>query len=431
MKYRHVKEVLPNGLRVVTVESPHLHSAMVAVYVRAGSRHETARTNGVSHFLEHLLFRGCEKFPDGRRMNARVEDVGGGLNGVTARDFGYYYTPVHPKHLAVAVETLGAMIASPLLKEVDIERQVILEEMLDEVDEDGRDIDVDNLSKRRAFGEHPLGFKIAGTSDTVKALRIEDIREHHHRFYTAGNMVLAAAGPITHEEVLRLATEHFAGLPPGTRALDTTPPAWPAGPELVHVEHDESQVDLRLTFPTPPERHPDFASLLVLRRVLDDGLSSRLQVNVVDRRGLAYSVGAGLDTFSELGLFEVDVSCAPQKVALVCEELLRTLGEIASVAVDEDELERARARHRIGLEFALDSPSDLAGWFGGTALFYEPEELDDRIRRIDAVTADDVLRVAREVFRRTNLLAVSVGKPPKTVFRELQRVVSSAAALPA
>lgn len=430
MKYRHVKDVLPNGLRVVTVESPHLHSAMVAVYVRAGSRHETARTNGVSHFLEHLLFRGCERFPDGRRMNARVEDVGGGLNGVTARDFGYYYTPVHPRHLSVAVETLGAMITSPLLKEVDIERQVILEEMLDEVDEDGRDIDIDNLSKRRAFGDHPLSFKIAGTTDTVKALSLDDIREHHRQFYTAGNMVLTVSGPVSHDEVLKLAKAHFSDLPPGSRALDTPPPAWPAGPELVHVDHDESQVDLRLSFPTPPERHPDFAALLVLRRVLDDGLSSRLQVNIVDRRGLAYSVGAGLDTFSELGLFEVDVSCAPQKVALVGEELLRTLGELASVVVDEDELERARARHRIGLEFALDSPSDLAGWFGGTALFYEPEELEERIRRIDAVTGDDVLRVARSVFRRSNLLAVTVGKPPRGVQKELQRIVSTAAALP-
>lgn len=426
MKYRHAKDVLPNGLRVVTVEAPHLHSAMVAVYVRAGSRHETARINGVSHFLEHLVFRGCERFPDGRAMNARVEDVGGGLNGVTARDFGYYYTPVHPRHLDVAVETLGAMLTAPLLKEIEIERQVILEEMLDEVDEDGRDIDVDNLSKRRLFGEHPLGFKIAGTPESVKAIGIEDIREHHRRFYNAANLILAAAGPVTHQDMMRLAHEHFSALPPGARALDTPPPAWPHGPELVHVDHEESQVDLRLNFPTPPERHPDFAPLLVLRRVLDDGLSSRLQVNIVDRRGLAYAVGAGLDTFSELGLFEVDVSCAPAKVAQVCEELLRTLGELTTTPVGEDELERARTRHRIGLEFAVDSPSDLVGWFGGTALFHEPEAWEDRIRRIDSVTADDVLRVARSVFRKTNLIAVSVGRPPGPVLRELERQISRA-----
>src|SRR6267143_1785854 len=162
------KSVLPNGLRVVTVELPHLHTGMIAAYVRAGSRHEVPARNGVSHFLEHLFFRGSEAYPEGRAMNALVEDAGGSLNGVTTRDHGYYYSPIHPGHLETGIAVLGDMLQRPLFKDVEIEREVILEEILDEVDEDGRDIDVDNLSKRALFGDHPLAFKIAGTRETVQ-----------------------------------------------------------------------------------------------------------------------------------------------------------------------------------------------------------------------------------------------------------------------
>src|SRR5256885_5248941 len=140
------KSVLANGLRVVTVELGHLHAGMLAAYVRAGSRHEDAEKNGVSHFLEHLFFRGSAGYPDGRLLNSVVEDVGGNLNGVTTRDHGYYYTPVHPERLDIPFAVLGDMLARPLFKEAALAREVILEEILDEGDEAGRDIAADNLS---------------------------------------------------------------------------------------------------------------------------------------------------------------------------------------------------------------------------------------------------------------------------------------------
>src|SRR4051812_29544427 len=214
------KSVLDNGLRVVTVELPHLHTGMIAAYVRAGSRHEDPVRNGVSHFLEHLFFRGSHGYPDGRGMNALVEDCGGSLNGVTTRDHGYYFSPVHPAQLDAPLAVLGDMLARPLFKEIELEREVILEEILDEVDEDGRDIDVDNLSKRALFPGHPLGLKIAGTRESVSALTEEHLRAQHARAYGARNLVLCAAGPFSHQEGLRLPEKGFGKLPPGEQPHD-------------------------------------------------------------------------------------------------------------------------------------------------------------------------------------------------------------------
>jgi predicted Zn-dependent peptidase len=428
--YIYRKDTLPNGLRVVTTEAPHLHAAMLAVYVRAGSRHETERTNGVSHFLEHIFFRGCERFPDGRKLNMRVEDAGGSLNGVTTRDHGYYYTPIHPKQLAVGVETLGAMLHRPLIKEIDIEREVILEEMLDEVDEDGRDIDVDNLAKRAAYGAHPLSFKIAGTSDSVKGITRDDLAAHHARFYAARNMVLSVAGPVKHEAVMEEAFRIFGAFPEGLLAVDAPPPAWPKGPHLQYVEHEESQTEFRFSFPVPPENHPDFPAYMVLRRILDDGLSSRLQVNIVDRKGLAYSVHAGFDTYSDGGAFEFDIACAHAKVPAAAEELLRTLGELTAVDAPSDEIDRAKVRYRMGLDFSLDSAADLAGWFGGTEMFYPPETFEERAAKVDAVTAADVRRVAAQTFRKERLLVSAVGHLDRATHKQFEQIVRNASELP-
>jgi len=418
------KTMLDNGLKVVTVELPHLHAGMLAAYVRAGSRHERAANNGVSHFLEHLFFRGSEGYPDGRRLNSLVEDVGGSLNGVTTRDHGYYYTPVHPQQLEVPLAVLGDMLSRPLFKEVELEREVILEEILDEVDEDGRDIDVDNLSKRALFGEHPLGLKIAGTRDTVQALREDELRLHHARCYGARNMVLCCAGPVDHRKMVELAKRAFAHLPPGEPLGDSPLLALPKGPQLLAVEHRESQTEVRLSFPAPPEDHPDFPALVLLRRVLDDGLAARLQLNIVERKGLAYAVHAGIDTFSDCSIFEVEAACTPKKAPLVAEEMLRLLAELREVEVTEEEVQRAKVRHRIGLEFALDSAGEMIGWFGGTELFRTPEGFEERVLRVEEVTAAEMRRVARQTFRSDALLACAVG-PLTGVEKRLRAAVES------
>ncbi|MGA9524571.1 MAG: pitrilysin family protein [Myxococcaceae bacterium] len=428
MPFTYFRDVLPSGLRIVTVEVPHLHSAMVAVYVRAGSRHESPENNGVSHFLEHMFFRGSERYPDTVKMNALVEDVGGNLNGVTTRDHGYYYTPVHPSHVGLSLDVFGDMLSRPLLRGMEVERQVILEEMLDEVDEDGRDIDLENIAKMALYRDHPLALKIAGTLQSVRQLTRAQLQDHLARHYVTGNLVITVAGPVRHAEVLEHATRAFDGIPTGPVTDESPPPPAPAGPWFQFVEHDEAQTDFRLTFPTVPEHHPDYAPLQLLRRIIDDGLSSRLPFNVVERRGLAYSVNASLEAFHDMGTFEIDAACAPEKAGVVVEAVCETLAELCDGNATQEELVRAQRRHRMFLDFSQDSPGDLAGWFGGTELFRRPESFEERARLLEAQTLDDVTRVARKYLNRNGLGVVAVGQ--KKAVAALERAVQTAHGLP-
>ncbi len=207
MSFSVFKDVLPSGLTVVTIETPHLHSLMCAIYVRVGSRHEDDQSNGVSHLLEHLFFRGSHRYPDSVRMNAAVESVGGNLNGVTMRDSSYFYTPAHQDCLEVPLSVLGEMLTRPRLGHLETEKRIILEEMLDEVDERGRDIDVDNLSKRVLYEGHPLSMKIAGTTDSVKKLSLKTVKRHFERAYVGGNIVVAVSGPVSRKRVVKATKE--------------------------------------------------------------------------------------------------------------------------------------------------------------------------------------------------------------------------------
>jgi predicted Zn-dependent peptidase len=425
-----VRGVLPNGLRVVTAPAPGLHSAMIALYVRAGSRHESAEVNGISHFLEHLFFRGSEGWPDTVAMNAAVESVGGSLNGITARDHGCYFTPIHPGEIGTGLAILGDLLRRPLLREMDVEREVILEEILDEVDADGRDIDPDNLSKRLAFGRHSLGFKIAGTPEIIRRITERSVRAHHARFYTGANLVLAVAGPVRPGEVLDLAADHLGALPRGRRSVDAPPPPWPEGPLLEVVAHEDAQAEFSLSFPCPPERHPDYPVHLCIRRILDDGLSSRLPFEIVERRGLAYALHAGIDAFADSGMTVIDGASAPAKLPRVLEEVLRVLGELASRSVPDEELLRVQRRHRMTLAFSLDSAAELAGWYGSGEVLSAPEGFEERCRRVERVTPADVLRVARETFRRRNALAVVVGPARRKERAAVERLLERTTAVP-
>lgn len=425
MSFSVSKDNLPSGLTVITIDAPHLHSLMCAVYVRIGSRHETPETNGVSHFLEHLFFRGTQRYTDSVRMNAEVEGVGGNLNGVTMRDSSYFYTPAHADGLELVTDVLGEMMTRPHLRHLATEKKVILEEMLDEVDERGRDIDVDNLSKAVVYAHHPLALKIAGTPASVRRLKLGDVRAHFKRAYVGGNMVLAVAGPASRRRVVAAAKRAFRHLPAGHRQAEAPPiELQPTGPVLKYVNLDEPQVEFRLTFPTVAEHHPDAVGLGLLRRVLDDGLSSRLPHNIVEKKGLAYSVGATIETFHDAGTFEIEGATAPENLADVLEEILRTLGTLRSGRIAKEELRRAQTRLSMHLDFLQDSPGDLCGWFGGAELFRPAESFAERKAQAKQVTLADLKRLALRWLGPERLVVVGVG--PGAAKRKAQAIIHHA-----
>lgn len=426
MSFSVFKDILPSGLTVVTIETPHLHSLMCAIYVRVGSRHEDEGNNGVSHLLEHLFFRGSHKYPDSVRMNAAVESVGGNLNGVTMRDSSYFYTPAHQDCLEVPLSVLGEMLTRPRLGHLETEKRIILEEMLDEVDERGRDIDIDNLSKRILYEGHPLAMKIAGTTDSVKKLSMRAVKRHFERAYVGGNLVVAVSGPVSRRRVLKATKDSFRHLPKGPRLGEAPPPVLePSGPRFKFVSLEEAQVEFRLCFPTVREDHPDAAGLGLLRRVLDDGLSSRLPHNIVEKRGLAYSVGAMIEAFHDAGTFEIEGASAPENLAEVFEQVLRTVGTLRAGKITREELRRAKTRFAMHIDFLQDSPGDLCGWFGAGELYRPVESFDQKKAEVERVTLADLQRLARKWLSADRLVTVAVG--PRSAKKKAERVISRAA----
>jgi predicted Zn-dependent peptidase len=238
---------------------------------------------------------------------------------------------------------------------------------------------------------------------------------------------LAVAGPVSPGEVLELAGRHLGEIPRGGVTAVGPPPSWPDGPVVEAVEHDDAQVEFALAFPCVPERHRDYPAHLCLRRLLDDGLSSRLPYRIVERLGLAYSIHAALETFADSALFTFEGACSPAKLGRVVAAVLGVLSETVGTPVGDDELRRVQERHRMSLTFALDSPPDLVGWLGTGEVLDAAEDFEHRCRRVEQVTPTDVLRVARQTFTRKNLLAVAVGPRAEAARRAIRRATSSSA----
>jgi predicted Zn-dependent peptidase len=421
--YDYRVATLPNGLTVVTVEMPHLHSTQLSMFVRVGSRHETKETNGLSHFYEHMIFRGCEDFEDSTSLNSAMEDLGGTLDGYTMRDLTGYQSAVHPDFTQDALDIFAAMFRAPSYPDIDVERRIIIEEMLDALDDRGRVVDLDTIAHREAFKGHPLGQPIDGTKKNIRAFSVEHLEKHRRKFYGAKNMVLTLAGRFDRVRCLRSIDQKFGKLPPGKLSSETAPKIPLDAPRFAYVKSDDAQTRMRVSFRTTADTHEDHTTLLMLRRYLDGGFSGRLQVELVERTGLAYEVGADLEAYSDCGLFDFEFAVAHSKLIVTLETLFRLLGELKTKPVSHDELERLRRRARIGLEFGLDSAADLSHWFGATHLFREPRRPEERIAELDAVTPEKLQAAVVRYFRPDQMTVAAVGGADEVLVRSVRKRV--------
>jgi predicted Zn-dependent peptidase len=425
MLFTRHKEALDNGLTVVTLELPHLHSASVVMYARTGSRYEDERDNGLSHFLEHMLFRGTERLPDAYALNHAIEALGGTLYAETGRDYSLYQISLHPESLVDGVRLFGEIFQAPAFSDLEVERRIVLEEMLEDHDDDGQLINIDDIARLTVWPDHPLGYRITGPYENVERFSRDDMQRLFATNYGARNMVLVVSGAVEHAAIMPVVTAALGRLPAGERRLVAPPPETQTAPRLVNVSRPGSQTDVQILFRSLSETDPDLFALLALNRIVDDGMSTRLHRRVVDELGLAYHVSGSLDMFIDAGLYEVDGTCVHENAPALIDESLRLVARLRDEPPTRDELAKACRRYRWTLEAMFDDPDAMAGWLGGTELFFEPLDFRERTARIAAVTPEDVQRVAQRVFRREHLTVACVGALGKKLEKQVRAVVDN------
>jgi predicted Zn-dependent peptidase len=405
----HSVATLSSGLRVVVVPRAHLQRAHVALWGRVGSRFETAETNGIGHFLEHMIYRGTIRTPSAHAVNLAFEQLGGDLFASTQVDHGIFSLTLPPESLDEACALFGEVLSEPAFLDIDIERGIVLEEILEDLDDEGRQVNSDNISRALIYGDHPLGFTITGSETQVRSFDETMLRAHHARHYTAHNSVLAFSGAVRESEALRLAERDFGRLSPGERIAAIPAPRAQTRARLEIIENVSSQTELRVCLRALAETDPQRPALEVLMRVVDDGMSTRLYHRICDARGLCYDVSAGYDGYEDDGVIDVAAGVAHSRVALVAGEVLAMFQELAQDGPTPDELEKARRRIAWDARTLTDSAEDTAGFFASGHLFGRPSTPEVDVRALVAVTADQVRDVARRVARPDRLSVVAVG----------------------
>lgn len=409
----HVFE-LNNGLQVVVVELDHLRAAHAAVFVRTGPRYESPRTHGLSHLVEHMLFRGCGPWRSCQELSREAERFQGMVEGVTYRDHAVYSTPLDPQGIGQALRLLATMMGVPRFQGLGTEKKILLEEINECFDERGQEIEIDNIASRLMFPDHPAGISIDGSLASVRRFRVKDLRDHHARFYTGSNMVVSVAGPVKAAEVERLARRAFASLPRGTRLHNGCPLSVPdQAPRFKLVRHPGSQTQLRLSFLAYPHGDPHVPALHMMRRVLDDGFTSRFQAELVDKRGLAYEMWADVDLLEDVGTMEFGALVTHGKESRTVRALLGEALRLSGDGPRADELVRARKRFGWALFQMHDHAAAVAEWFGRALLLGLTRRPQTILEQAMSVTPKQVRDTARELFQPARLALTVVGKPPR------------------
>ncbi|MGO8998458.1 MAG: M16 family metallopeptidase [Polyangiaceae bacterium] len=414
---------LPNGLRVITTPQPQLHRAHVALYLRVGSRFEDERTNGISHFLEHMIYRGTPRLPSAHAVNLAFERIGGYLYASTQTDYGIYSVTLPPESLDEACGLFGEVLRAPSFFDIEVEKGIVCEEILEDLDDEGRQVDADNLSRELIYPTHALGYTITGDEARVRSFTEEMCRTHHVKHYVAQNGVLAFSGAIDADRAMEIAARDFGALPAGTLTRGESPVHTQKKPRLRIVENVSSQTELRVCLRAMGENAPERPAIEMLMRLVDDGMSTRLYHRVCDDKGLCYDVSAGYDGYEDDGVIDFAAGVQHQRVAVVTKEILAMLEEIAEKGPEDEELAKAKRRHAWDLTALVDSAEDVAGFYAGGLLFDRFEDVDQRRESLARVTKDDVRDVARQIARPERLNVVAVGLLENGEDRKLTEVV--------
>ena len=407
------RTVLPGGLRIVTEFLPAVRSVALGIWVGVGSRDEDETHAGATHYLEHLLFKGTRR-RTALEISAEMDAVGGEMNAFTAKEYTCYYARVLDADLPLAVDVLSDMVTSSLItpKDVDAERGVVLEEIA--MNDDDPSDTVHEAFTAKLFGDTPLGRPILGTTDTINGITREQIFEHYRARYVPENVVVAAAGNLDHDTVVRLVADAFgpvldraaAPAPPRLNGSDPARGA-EAGAGTVLVSRGIEQANLVLGCEALARTDDRRFTLGVLNAAFGGGMSSRLFQEVREKRGLAYSVYSFAGQHADTGMWGIYVGCLPAKADEVLAICAEEIGKLVDHGLTDAELARGKGQVRGSIVLGLEDPSSRMSRLGKSELVYPRlEPVDEVLAAIDAVTHDDVRAVAAEILTRPKALAI-------------------------
>ncbi len=403
------RTVLDNGLPVLTCTMPQTRSVTLAVFVGAGSRYETDAMAGLSHFLEHLPFKGTRDWPTAMHISEAIEGVGGMMNASTDREMTVYWVKVARDHFPRAVSVLSDMILYPTLDPVEVEkeREVILEELRASNDQPGFRADL--LIDEALWPDQAMGRDVGGSIDSVRALQREEIHEYMCRQYVPGNAVIATAGELTHEDVLDHIVPAFGGWQPG-EAGSWLPLEERNGQPNVRLEHRRTdQAYICVGLPGVPLDHPDRYAMNLLNAILGGGMSSRLFQELREKESLAYDVHSSANFFRDTGCMVVSCGTEPPKGQRAVTAIMEQLDHMRD-RVGEDELERNREMFKGRLLLRMEDTRSVAMWLGGQELLQgQVRSVDQVVDKLCQVTSDDVQRLANELISQERLNLSVVG----------------------
>jgi predicted Zn-dependent peptidase len=399
---------LANGVRVISEEMGHVRSVSLGVWIRTGSRRETNEENGISHFIEHMLFKGT-KNRSAEEIARSVDSIGGGLDAFTAKEMVSYNTKVLDEHLPIAFDVLADMVRNPLFREEDIEKEkgVILEELKMEVD--NPEYLLHDIFSSNFFKDHPLGKPIIGSKDTIRSFDRGMIDSYFERYYSPSNILITAAGNLKHSHLVDLAREYFEDLRMNGKLAPEVAPV-PHARLVFRDKKSLEQTHLYMGVPAYPFSHDLRFACLTLNTILGGGMSSRLFQNIREKQGLAYAVYSELSMYRDTGCMAIYAGTAAETAGKVIDSIVKEFRDMKTDLVPAEELRRAKDNLKGSFMLGLESTSSRMGNLARQDLYFQRFfTLDEMLESIESVSAEQVREIAREFFNPKNITLAVLG----------------------
>ena len=400
---------LPNGVRVVTEQMPHVRSVSVGVWIGTGSREETPEVAGISHFIEHMVFKGTKK-RTAEQIARSVDSIGGGLDAFTSKELVSYNVKVLDQHLPEAFDVVSDLVRNPLFQKEDIEKEkgVILEELKMEVD--NPEYLIHEIFSSNFWKGHALGRPILGTKQTIKTFDRDMIERHYHQWYAPSNILITAAGNLKHKALVQLAEDHFADLKAKKVTVQKRPPT-PHAPLIFRNKSSLEQVHVYLGVPSIPMSHESRFACYILNAILGGGMSSRLFQNIREKQGLAYTVFSELSMYHDAGCMLIYAGTSLKSAGKVVESIVRELNNLVSANVQPEEMVRAKDHLKGSFVLGLESTSSRMGNLARQELYFHRFfTLDEMLERIDRVTTEEVRALAQQFFDPKRMAIAMLGR---------------------